>query len=276
VKPYYYAAFNCIDWTIPGEKIGDRKKPLAAKTIERIKAGLERYSGQGFILDLTYKNGIRVKGLTENVSTQTTFQDKSIVMPFLIKHEHSRHLNLKSANEPGFTQTTCDSIGFVVPQLVSNYSPGYSKPITEPSGTITCQDHHGLLIPFAINLYKFSDINKPIRTQQAGGVHHGIVTGKAWNTFIASYYSGSNGTFHISDQMPTVTTNDRAGFCSIEERIDDCYYRMLKPHEVQKAMAFADNYIVLGNSKEKVKQLGNAVTPPVMKWIVKKAVESLC
>lgn len=44
---------------------------------------------------------------------------------------------------------------------------------------------------------------------------------------------------------------------------------------VQRAMAFADDYTVLGTSKDKVKQLGNAVTPPAMEWLVQQAVKSL-
>ena len=39
VEPYYYAAFNCIDWSITGKRIGDRKKPLAENTMRRIKYG---------------------------------------------------------------------------------------------------------------------------------------------------------------------------------------------------------------------------------------------
>jgi site-specific DNA-cytosine methylase len=34
-------------------------------------------------------------------------------------------------------------------------------------------------------------------------------------------------------------------------------------------------YIVLGSQKNQVKQLGNAVTPPVMQWLVEKGIESL-
>ena len=51
---------------------------------------------------------------------------------------------------------------------------------------------------------------------------------------------------------------------------------MLFPREIQRAMAFADDYIVLGTSKDKVKQLGNAVTPPAMEWLVEQCVKSLC
>ncbi|MGJ3558912.1 DNA cytosine methyltransferase [Streptomyces sp. INA 01156] len=36
---------------------------------------------------------------------------------------------------------------------------------------------------------------------------------------------------------------------------------MLQPHEIQRAMAFADDYVVLGSKRDRVRQLGNAVTP---------------
>ena len=58
-------------------------------------------------------------------------------------------------------------------------------------------------------------------------------------------------------------------------RFEDCYYRMLLPHEVQLGMAFDADYIVLGNGKEKVKQLGNAVTPPAMQFLSGRCIETL-
>ena len=41
------------------------------------------------------------------------------------------------------------------------------------------------------------------------------------------------------------------------------------------AMAFSADYVVLGSSKDQVKQLGNAVTPPAMRWLVQQVVQSL-
>ena len=46
------------------------------------------------------------------------------------------------------------------------------------------------------------------------------------------------------------------------------------PHEVQAAMAFEDDYIVCGTEKDKVKQLGNAVTPPAMEWLLERGLET--
>jgi DNA (cytosine-5)-methyltransferase 1 len=63
----------------------------------------------------------------------------------------------------------------------------------------------------------------------------------------------------------------------VGEGIDyrECRFRMLEAHEVQRAMAFTDDYEITGTKKEKVKQSGNAVTPPVMEALVSRAIQSL-
>lgn len=38
-----------IHWTIKGERIGDRARPLAAKTMARIEDGLERKGAEPFL-----------------------------------------------------------------------------------------------------------------------------------------------------------------------------------------------------------------------------------
>ncbi len=58
-------------------------------------------------------------------------------------------------------------------------------------------------------------------------------------------------------------------------RFAECYYRVLKANEVKKAMAFDDDYIIKGDAKNQVKQLGNAVTPPAMDFLVGRVVDSL-
>ena len=50
---------------------------------------------------------------------------------------------------------------------------------------------------------------------------------------------------------------------------------MIRAREVGAAMAFEKDYVVFGDERQQVKQYGNAVTPPVMEWIIKKCVESL-
>ncbi|MFE3202153.1 DNA cytosine methyltransferase [Embleya sp. NPDC059237] len=44
VEPYIRPAADIIDWTDPGRRIGDRRRPLVESTLARIRAGLAAYS----------------------------------------------------------------------------------------------------------------------------------------------------------------------------------------------------------------------------------------
>jgi DNA (cytosine-5)-methyltransferase 1 len=50
---------------------------------------------------------------------------------------------------------------------------------------------------------------------------------------------------------------------------------MLQPHEIGRAMAFPTTYEVLGNKRDRVKQYGNAVTPPAMATLIERQVAAM-
>lgn len=313
VEPYYYAAFNCIDWSDIGTRIGDRAKPLSPKTITRIEYGLKKYGEQPLVVTTKYdgeclKNGTRAT--TESLRTQTAeqghgiftpfiindqqstginFRTKSvgdhlpviatahqlkIVTPFLIKQEHSQQLNVRSMEGPSATQTTRQSMMMVTPYIIEMNRTGECKPIDNPTATITAGGlNHALLVENKgqSKSHPVSDPTGCLTTKD----HLGLVTTESWNAFI-SYYYGISQASHITDAIGAATTKDRHQLIVHNtQRVEDCYYRMLKPHEIQLAMAFDRDYIVLGSGRDKVKQLGNAVTPPVMEWLVGQVVESL-
>lgn len=199
------------------------------------------------------------------------------------------------------------------PYMVELYGQSDVRSVAEPLSTATGTVHHGIVMPpYMIDLRGENapkSINEALSTVCASGNHHGVVL-----PFLASYY-GTNIPSDITNAVPTVTTVDRhslvappfllsyytresgqgAALAGVTDSlptqptwpvhylvqpgevpvVEDCGFRMLQPHEIQKAMAFKDDYIVLGNAREKVKQLGNAVTPPVMAMIIKRCVESL-
>lgn len=129
-------------------------------------------------------------------------------------------------------------------------------------------------VPVARGQSKAHKITDPLSTQSQM-INHGIVTTEAFNSFI-SYYYGTAQSSHISDPLGTTTTKDRYQLISYQTpQIEDCYYRMIKPPEIKKAMAFDDDYVILGSGKDQVKQCGNAVTPPVMEWLIQQCVKSL-
>lgn len=83
--------------------------------------------------------------------------------------------------------------------------------------------------------------------------------GRAVVMFIASYY-GTQNISPVSDPLPTVTTKDRFALVApvVNGRKLDIRLRMLKPHELARAMSFGDDYQFAGNQGDQVKQIGNA------------------
>jgi DNA (cytosine-5)-methyltransferase 1 len=77
--PGVYPAASAIDWALPAERIGDRKRPLAANTRKRIRRGLEKLARDPFAIRLTH--GGSPKPLTLPIVTLTQRHDMAMVMP---------------------------------------------------------------------------------------------------------------------------------------------------------------------------------------------------
>ncbi len=281
VMPYFYAAFNCIDWTDIGTRIGDRKKPLQENTIRRIEYGLKKYGRQPlnivnyspgyskplyepfatctgndhqslllpFIINAQQTTGMdcRIKDVGDRLPSIPTNPHFQLITPFILKEEHSQQMNVRSSTDPLSTHTTRQSMAVVTPPfLIEMKKTSNARDLESPLSCVTSQNYHGL------------------------------ITSKSWKSFISYFYAQSPQNSKIEDPIGTVSTKDRFALVNYQEpKIEDCYFRMLKPHEIKLAMAFDQNYIVLGSQKDQVKQLGNAVTPPAMQWLVERGIESL-
>lgn len=88
--------------------------------------------------------------------------------------------------------------------------------------------------------------------------------------FIIVYY-GSGPQFQSLDRpLRTITTRDRFGL--VVPTCKGHMMRMLQSDELLVGHGFPSGYIVLGTKKEQVCQIGNAVSPGVMKAAVKRLV----
>jgi len=109
-------------------------------------------------------------------------------------------------------------------------------------------------------------------TLTAGGQHHMLIR---HNT--SRQGDGAEMCTPIGEPARTLTT---AGHQSLvgwrtPPAVADCTFRMLEPHEIQAAMAFHGGYTVLGNRRERVRQLGNAVTPPAAEYLIRAVAAAL-
>lgn len=324
VEPYYYAAFNAIDWSDIGTKIGDRKLkeydkpfngeyllPLAPNTLTRVDFGLKKYGRDPYIIHAAYSDKARgvVRSLTDTSFTQTTFASQAII----INDQHSTGIdfrvnpvskkfptiptehNLKlitaiidgnydpkpsrasSINDELPTNTTLSKTGLLThPFIINHNHSSKADSIDKSIGTQLASERYSLLTPPFIPIARGKSMSKPVTdpmTTQSQMINHGIVTTESWNSFIGCINAANK---KIIESIGSVTTHERHDLISYKEpKIEDCYYRMLKPKEIKLAMAFDHDYTVLGSGKDQVKQLGNAVTPPAMEWLVGQCIKSL-
>jgi DNA (cytosine-5)-methyltransferase 1 len=158
---------------------------------------------------------------------------------------------------------------------------GYYRtwPLWQPLGTQTTTIQHGLVVDTA---YATDDrvrsSQEPLATQTARQTQ-ALVTARDHHALLSmpflTDYHGQGGAQPVSDPSGTVDTRDRRALVEPAWAVEDCGFRMLEPHEIGRAMAFADDYIVLGNKRDRVRQYGNAVTPPVMGEILRRCIDSL-
>lgn len=251
---------------MPITKIGDRKKPICRKTIERIKVGLRKYV-EPFVL------GHRLNASYKGVSDPLQVIASGGNHHFLVTSSHSYADDsgkVKSIEGLLPTLTTCQDQGVIVPP----YTPGWSRLVSGSLDSITTDNRHSLVIPPGFQLCYRNDgqgqavvecLSEPTPTITAHAAQH----------YLCSYYSGSDQVTNMHEPIPTITGNDRHALVKGEIDVNECGFRMLSVLELQAGMAFPSNYQVLGTQKQRVRQLGNAVTPPVMKEILSRCANAL-
>jgi DNA (cytosine-5)-methyltransferase 1 len=298
VHPFVLPAAAAIDWSLPGERIGDRKKALAAKTRARIAAGLRRYCrpvppGRPPVRPPTML--VPTGGnwnddaatVDEPMRTRTTRESEAVVTPpflTLLRSDRARTIDLvdplatlvgdgsghalitplegrdglqaRSSAEPLRSQTTRHQDALVVP-LRNN---GVASPArTHPLVTFAAGGQHQALVMRNNEggAEMSTPVGEPLRTVTTAG-HQSLIR---WDNRLYAYDTGISRP--VAEPMPSQTTVEGDALLGPSVDVDDCTLRMLAVHEIQAGMAFGSRYVLLGRAKrDKVRMLGNAVTPP--------------
>lgn len=222
------------------------------------------------------------RGLHEPVQTIVTDNQHFLVQPGIV--ELRNHGSVRPADEPLATvAANGNHHGLLMPFLASYYSTPTMRPVTDPLGTLTSEEKHGLVMPEPFIVGQHSPKGDD------GGVLRGVsgplptiptVPGHALAVpFIASQYGGDSRhpVHHVGEPLPTVP-GMAVHYLAEPGRapaVEDCGFRMLEPHEIGAAMAFPTEYRVMGNKRERVKQFGNAVTPPVLRLLMERCLATL-
>jgi site-specific DNA-cytosine methylase len=229
----------------------------------------------------------RVRGAGGALGTQTADYDTAALIPSsMLVTAGSRETAPSPANEAAPTFTGSERLGVLSsPAFLTTLRSGNTgSALAEASDSFCANAHHGLVIHGSALLtmrdsygvgFLLRSLEAPLGTQVATCTQDWLVSR---GQFLASYY-GTHNVAGVGEAVATITTLDRQALVGAAEDVplnpEDCHFRMLQPHEIQARMAFDREYVVLGTKREKVKQLGNAVTPPVMEWIVGRCVNAL-
>lgn len=153
VAPYYFAALNAIDFSIPAERIGDRPRPLKPRTMDRIRFGLEKYGRQSLVIRTNMTSGVecRVRSASgEPFDTQPATAITGLVSPFILNGHMARRVY--GVDEPMATQAASREHDSVVMPFVMSAGSNAVDPrgVAETCPAITCSDRLGLVSPFII------------------------------------------------------------------------------------------------------------------------------
>jgi DNA (cytosine-5)-methyltransferase 1 len=295
VEPVVDPASTAIDWTIPSLRIGDRKDPLAAKTMARIGIGAVKF-GTPVLAPAGGTWREQATPVSEPMPTRTTREtDGLAVPPLMVPVEGRDGKEARPAHEPARTQTCRNETGLAVAPFVANLRGGGSMRnptlADEPLQAVTASgNHHGLVTtPEMLVPYYSTGVAKPV-TSPIGALS------------TKDRYGLGTGVVHVDpehitravDQIEAIDKQIQAlpkGKVRDEGRIpldaealriasgmglDEFEFRMLEPHEIAAAMGFDPDFkIPFGSKRARVRGLGNAVTGCTAEVIVSALIEAV-
>lgn len=305
VEPGWLPAASIIDWSDLGTRIGDRPRKLAAKTMARIQAGIDRYwSNAVDPLIVNHVSGADASRSSQVMDPTPTMVAGGFHASLLVPVEGRDGKAAATVEGPYRTQTTRNETALLVPAGGTWNDTAY--PVEDAARTRTTRDSEAVVFPPFLTQFRdrIRDLDPrvdPLTTIVAEGANHGLVappfiaelrgggsdarpvadplatvTASGNHHALISTYYGNGGTKTTEDPLATVMTRDRHALISGKvPDIEDCLFRMLKPSEIKEAMAFGRDYVLLGNNREQVRMAGNAVCPPNARDLIAVGAESL-
>ncbi|MFL5312231.1 MAG: hypothetical protein ACJ79H_17500, partial [Myxococcales bacterium] len=170
VLPGAFPAANAIDWALDTPVIGDRDRPLASNTRERIRRGLDRLAREPFAIRLL-QGGVP-KPLTLPLVKLTQRHDMAMVLPISgntferTPGNRARRADLRPAD----TIAATDSANALV---LPNRANGRARDSRDVAPTILTGGTVAL-----VRMRRNGDakgVEEPSATLAAGGNHHGVV-----------------------------------------------------------------------------------------------------
>ncbi|KIR18994.1 C-5 cytosine-specific DNA methylase [Pseudomonas fluorescens] len=311
-------AASCIDWSIPcpsifltkeeGRAAGVRR-PLAGKTMERVRKGARRYvvdHADPFFVSVNHSGNdiARCQSVQDPTKTITGANGFALVTPqvapFLTEHANATSQRTMPAYAP--LGTICAQVKgghfALAVAYIAQHNGGFNETLGRPpdqplTAITTTGSQQQLVTANLLTLRKNcvgSAMDEPISTICAGAEHHALLEytlapdveegALRVAAFLMGYY-GTDNIYDLRDPAATITTRDRLALVTVVIKgtpyvIIDIGMRMLTPRELYRAQGFPDNYVIdhghdgrKFSKKDQVLMVGNSVSPWPMMALLK-------
>ncbi|WP_047227238.1 DNA cytosine methyltransferase [Pseudomonas brassicacearum] len=303
-------AASCIDWSIPcpsifltkeeGRAAGVRR-PLASKTMERVRKGARRYvvdHADPFIVSVNHSGNdiARCQSVQDPTKTITCAHGFALVTPqvapFLTEHANATSQRTMAADVP--LGTICAQVKgghfALAVAYIAQHNGGFNETLGRHPGQpltaiTTTGSQQQVVTANLLTLRKNcvgSAMDEPISTICAGAEHLALLEytlapdveegALRVAAFLMGYY-GTDNIYDLRDPAATITTRDRLALVTVVIKgtpyvIVDIGMRMLTPRELYRAQGFPDNYVIdhghdgqKFSKKDQVLMVGNSVSP---------------
>jgi DNA (cytosine-5)-methyltransferase 1 len=208
-------------------------------------------------------------------------------------HERAGQTRARAVTQPVFTQHATQAFALAhLPTMVTMRGGGSrtsAEFVTDPFGTVSAGggrggNHCGLVSPALFAKFNggpgdtaWHHVHDPLNT----------ITGRDSTGLLVLPWVDEwrHDPDRVTAELAQVMAELRGALASIDtdhlveisdDELDAVRFRMLDPDpELRRAMAFGDDYVLLGNKGQMTSGLGNAVTPPVASWITERCLATL-
>jgi DNA (cytosine-5)-methyltransferase 1 len=282
----------------------DRPVPLASTGVVIGAAG-NTYERPG--------SDCRSRGLDQPLWAQTATNSLGLLTPPIAVAVDNYQGSPRGAGEPFPTQPGSETLGLLTARVLPNRTNGTSRSLAEPMETLVGSAGSGGLgllssgvvpadqLPMLMTAagtikcnggieeakYRTHPLSDPLGTVVGSAITQGVLF-SGWYKQNGS--TGSETAPHpLSDPFGTLTARDTTALLyaladSLDEwrdfvtrvTLDDCWFKMLGPHEVGRGCGFDvdfpgydyhGSFKVWGSARDQVDGYGNAVSPQVGAWI---------
>lgn len=155
-------AHEIIDWSLKGESIFRRQRPLKPNTLRRIEAGLKKFGGEKFVVLLRGTDSGQEGSWSRSVDEPLPVISAGgvhagLCEPFLVEYHGNKNdcvERVRSVDAPLPVQTTENRFGLCQPFITKYYGAGAGvKSVAEPLDTVTARDRFGLVEPGRMDIF---------------------------------------------------------------------------------------------------------------------------